>query len=124
MPDSILAVRGAESQASMKYVYLLRAGKGYYKIGHAANVINRVKSHQTSNAERVEIVAAKQTTDAAAFEISLHRLLEKERLNGGREWFKLTDEQAIELAILINESPSDFGVSLSEIESSSHYVCS
>src|SRR4051794_37673091 len=101
----------------MKYVYLLRAGKGYYKIGHATNLINRVKSHQTSNAERIEIVAAKRTTDAAGFEKSLHRLLAEERLNGGKEWFKLTDEQAIELAILINESPSDFSADLSEVES-------
>ena len=30
----------------MKYVYLVRAGKGHYKIGVANNVLNRVKAHK------------------------------------------------------------------------------
>jgi hypothetical protein len=98
----------------MRYVYLLRAGKGRYKVGIAGSIINRVKALQTSNSERIEVVAAKQTPDAAAYERSLHKLLEDQRLNGGREWFSLSDDQAIELAILINESPS---ISMSEIDS-------
>lgn len=100
----------------MKYVYLLRAGKGRYKVGIATNVLSRVKSHQTSNSERVEIVAAKQTPHAESFEKSLHQLLADQRLGGGTEWFSLTDDQVIELAILISESPSDPEMNLSEIE--------
>src|SRR5437867_682306 len=97
----------------MKYVYLVRAGKGHYKIGVANNMLNRVKALQTSNANLVEVVTAKQTPNANEFEGSLHEMLKERRLDGGREWFELTDEQALDFAVLINKSP---GMGISEIE--------
>jgi DNA segregation ATPase FtsK/SpoIIIE-like protein len=97
----------------VKYVYLVRAGKGHYKVGIAVNMLNRVKALQTSNANLIEIVTAKQTPDAAGFERSLHEMLKERKLNGGSEWFELTDEQALDFAVLINQSP---GMGISEID--------
>lgn len=97
----------------MRYVYLIRAGKNHYKVGVASSVLSRVKSHQTSNGHLIEVVAAKQTPDASAYEQVIHKQLQSMKLQGGREWFELTPEQAIELSILINKSPS---IDLSEVQ--------
>lgn len=97
----------------MKYVYLVRAGEGNYKVGHTSNILSRVKALQTSNSMKIEVVAAKQTPNANKLEKALHERLAKLRHNGGREWFKLSPEEAILVAIKINQSP---GITISEVE--------
>ena len=97
----------------MRYVYLVRAGQSQYKIGIASNILSRVRALQTSNAELIEVITAKQTPDAHVIEKSIHKKLQDMKLDGGREWFSLTPEVVINIAIKINHSP---GISVSEVE--------
>jgi ribosomal protein S25 len=90
----------------MKYVYMVRAGNQQYKVGIASNVGDRVKALQTSNPLLLELVMCRLVEDANTVELAMHRMLEESRLNGGREWFELTSEQALDLCVLINKYPT------------------
>jgi DNA segregation ATPase FtsK/SpoIIIE-like protein len=89
----------------MKYVYLLRAGDKHYKVGVASSVKKRVASLQTANPNRVEIVTTRLVDDAYALESELHTYLQVLRTTGGQEWFTLDHQQALSLAVRINQSP-------------------
>lgn len=89
----------------MKYVYFLKAGANHYKVGIATNVGKRISGIQTSNPVPIDIVATKLVTNAEEVESNIHKALQKMRATGGTEWFELTPEQAIEVAILINKNP-------------------
>lgn len=89
----------------MKYIYMLRAGDNHYKIGIAFNVRKRVQSIQTSNANPIQIITTKLVAEPRKVEDSIHKSLHEAKLNGGTEWFKLTSEQALDLAALINTNP-------------------
>lgn len=89
----------------MKYIYMLRAGESQYKVGIASNVLNRLKTIQTSNPNKVEVVTTVLVEDATAVEQEIHSELRDARLDGGKEWFELTPRQAVDLAILINKCP-------------------
>ena len=89
----------------MKYVYLLRAGENHYKVGIALNVTKRIGSVQTGNPLPVELVCARLVADAETAERSIHESLHERKLNGGSEWFELTAQQALDLAVLINKYP-------------------
>lgn len=97
----------------MKYVYLVRAGKKEYKVGVAVNINKRIKGIQTGNAKKIELITAKQTPDAYAVERAIHKLLEKYKHNGGREWFSLSAAKVVDICVLINHSP---GITVTEIE--------
>lgn len=84
---------------------MVRAGEQQYKVGVATNVHKRVKGLQTSNGHEIQLVAAKKTTDASAVERSIHADLAAHKLNGGREWFSLTPEQALDICVTINSTP-------------------
>lgn len=99
-----------------RYVYLMRSSVGTYKVGIATNVYKRLKSLQTNNGDKVEIVTAKRVADAAMVERSIHSMLKDHRLNGGREWFKLTCDQAIEIAILINRNVETTQTDIGELK--------
>lgn len=88
----------------MKYVYMLRAGESYYKVGIASNVVNRIKSIQTANPSKIQVVTTNLVANAPKLERQLHLQLAGDRTDGGTEWFKLTADQAIELAIKLNEA--------------------
>jgi DNA segregation ATPase FtsK/SpoIIIE-like protein len=89
----------------MKYVYLLKAGENHYKVGIAVSVAKRVRGIQTSNALKIELVTARVVEDAYSLEKKIHQHLKGMITDGGTEWFRLTPEEAIEIAILINQSP-------------------
>lgn len=90
----------------MKYVYMLRAGEQHYKVGMASNVVNRIKSIQTSNPSKIEVVTTNLVNNANKLEHSLHVWLAEYKTGGGREWFALTDKQALDLAIKLNNTGS------------------
>lgn len=90
----------------MKYVYMLKVGDKHYKVGVALNVQSRVKDLQTSNPNVIEVVTTKLVEETYKIEGSLHDYLVQMKADGGREWFVLTPEQAIALAILINKQPA------------------
>lgn len=89
----------------MKYVYLLRAGENHYKVGVAVNVAKRLVGVQTGNPLPVEVVCVRLATDAEEFERTIHQSLHERKLNGGTEWFELTPQQALDLAVMMNKSP-------------------
>lgn len=89
----------------MKYVYFLKADENHYKVGVATNVNKRVSGIQTSNPVHIDIVATKLVNNAEEVEGNIHKALKEMKAGGGTEWFQLTPEQAIEVAILINKNP-------------------
>jgi DNA segregation ATPase FtsK/SpoIIIE-like protein len=89
----------------MRYVYLIRAGKDHYKVGIATNIGKRIKSLQTSNGNVIELITAIRLEHAAEIEKEMHESLRANKLNGGKEWFSLSPEQALDLAVLMNKSP-------------------
>jgi len=84
----------------------MRAGQGHYKVGISNNVTKRMQSLQTANGNRIQLVLDRQVSDAHGIEKQLHSALANMKLDGGREWFELTAEQVIELAITINSFPT------------------
>jgi hypothetical protein len=84
----------------------VRKGQSEYKIGMTANVLKRVKAIQTYHSEEVEVVTAKQVSEASEVERSMHKLVKEYRANGGREWFILTPEAALNVAIELNKYPT------------------
>lgn len=88
----------------MKYVYMLRAGHNHYKVGVASNVYNRIKSIQTSNPSKISIITTNLVKEPTKLERNLHKWMEEYKTDGGVEWFKLTDKQALELAVLLNNT--------------------
>lgn len=89
----------------MKYVYFLRNGQDYYKVGVAVNVANRVRTIQTSNPERVTLICSRLVRDAELVESRIHSELVERKSGGGSEWFMLTPEDALDVAALINLEP-------------------
>lgn len=83
---------------------MIRAGNEY-KVGIASNLKKRLSSIQTSNAKKVELVCARRSFNASLLEKQMHDNLKKFSGNGGREWFTLTPQKAIEVAIKLNMSP-------------------
>jgi DNA segregation ATPase FtsK/SpoIIIE-like protein len=84
----------------------VRAGQNQYKIGISGNVDKRIAALQTSNINLVELVCAKRTTVDSQLEKKLHKKVREFSGTGGKEWFHLTPEQAIEVAIEISSAPN------------------
>jgi DNA segregation ATPase FtsK/SpoIIIE-like protein len=89
----------------VRYVYLVRAGANKYKIGVSRNVEKRIAALQTSNIHLVELVCAKRTVADSEYEKKLHKKVREFSGTGGKEWFHLSPEQAIEIAIEISDAP-------------------
>lgn len=89
----------------MQYVYILRCGVDHYKVGVAKSVAKRIKALQTSNPSLISIVSTRLVVDAYAVEQQLHGLLREFHTDGGKEWFSLTPEQAIDLAMTLGRTP-------------------
>lgn len=90
----------------MNFVYLVRAGEGNYKVGVTSNVVNRLRALQTSNSNLIEVVTAKPIMNAYEVEQQLHQRLNGLKSNGGKEWFRLQPNDALEIAVAINRMPS------------------
>src|SRR5688572_938370 len=70
------------------FVYVLQMeGHDYYKIGRTSNLTNRVAQIKPQMPGRLVVVLAHRVPDAWKEEGRLHRLFERQRLNG--EWFRL-----------------------------------
>lgn len=89
----------------MRYLYLLRAGESNFKIGIATSVKKRVSSIQTGCPDVVRVVCARLVQDAAQAERSLHLQYADKLSGGGTEWFKLTSDEALEVATAIHALP-------------------
>lgn len=90
----------------MQYLYLLRQGQRYYKVGISHNVRSRVVTLQMHIPHKVEIVCTKfLDTQAYDAEQKIHESLKQYRTDGANEWFELSPEQAIDLCIRINSYP-------------------
>jgi len=92
----------------MKYVYLIRNGNGAFKVGLAGSVEKRIKELQTGNPDLLEIVAVKATEQPESLEAWLHDYLKDRRSGGGREWFRLSDSEALEVVVLMYQEPSAY----------------
>lgn len=86
----------------MKYVYIVRTGADKYKVGIANNVTSRVKTLQTGNAHPIRLVCTALVDDEYVIEGNLHQMMSEYRSDGGKEWFTLRADQAIELCIALN----------------------
>lgn len=84
---------------------MLRGGDDCYKVGIAKDVRKRVANIQTSNANLIEVVTAKLVNDAEALERAVHAYLSQHKAKGGTEWFRLSEHEAIEVAIIIHRYP-------------------
>lgn len=74
------------------FVYLLQASNGYYKIGRAINVGNRLKNHLRMFPLQIEVIHTVMVQDMVKAERFLLKMFFEEKLQG--EWFLLNDEQA------------------------------
>lgn len=92
----------------MRSVYLMKTNHDLYKVGIAKNVTSRLKSHQTSNGNKVLVVTYARCGNALKLENQIHTMLKDYVQPGGREWFKLTPEQAIKVCIYIHQSAEAF----------------
>ena len=81
-------IEGAKKQ---QYVYLIRCGDDFFKIGIATDPQDRLKQLQTGNPETLWLVKYFSFDNARLIEETLHNTFSAFRTNG--EWFKLTDDQ-------------------------------
>lgn len=86
----------------MRYVYMLRAGQAQYKVGIASNVYRRIKELQTSNPNRIDLVMSRLLDNATEVERMVHQRLHSFKMDGGTEWFAMTCEQAVDIAVFIS----------------------
>ncbi len=89
----------------MQYLYMLRAGQVHYKVGIAANVSSRTHGLQLHNPELIQVVVSKLVDKPYDAEQEIHEKLKAMKANGANEWFTLTPEQALEVAIAVNKYP-------------------
>jgi Meiotically up-regulated gene 113 len=89
----------------MRYVYLIRANDGRYKIGIAKNPNQRISQLQTGNSDKLKLIETYQSENASKIESALHNRYSHARNVG--EWFDLSvTEEAnfIEICRNIDES--------------------
>lgn len=87
----------------MRSVYMMKASHDLYKVGIAEDVHKRLKGLQTSNGSKVHLITHARCGEASGLERNIHLMLAEYRQPGGREWFKLTPEQAIKVCIYIQQ---------------------
>jgi Meiotically Up-regulated Gene 113 (MUG113) protein len=73
-----------------EYLYIIRCHE-FTKIGIAGNVKNRLKTLQTGNPYRLELIDSFEFDDVLRVESILHRKYDHAWVIG--EWFKLTDSE-------------------------------
>jgi len=78
------------------YIYLLKSQEnGYYKIGKSVNPDRRIKTLQTGNPEKIDLVLKVKVFDrfSAKIESALHS--QYSYLNKNGEWFNLSLEDEL-----------------------------
>lgn len=74
------------------YVYIIKAStkrEQMYKIGHAKNLIQRLRTYQTGKLEDVEVVFVYKANDYVAVERCVKALVDKSRVEKGKEIYDL-----------------------------------
>lgn len=89
------------------YTYFIKSS-GYYKIGRARNLEQRLSG--LSLPEKPEVVAAVLCADYGQLEMAMHVVLANKRANG--EWYRLTDADAEAVKRLIESRSEQKVVSL------------
>lgn len=85
----------AKDRNKERHVYLIRAS-GYYKIGIASNLSNRLSSIQTGNPVQIELIDQFYSLRAVDEERRIHRYLSDYSIRG--EWFNIPDKKIEERA--------------------------
>ena len=83
----------------MVYTYIMKS-HNLHKIGKANNVETRLKQFQTGN-PYIEVVRSIE----GSYEMNLHELYKDKRVTG--EWFKLSEEDLIEIDRYIEQKKSE-----------------
>lgn len=81
-----------EDLGNTGYIYLIKAGQ-YYKIGKSKVLRSRLKSHQTSNPNKIKLVVEKLVTNYHKKEKQLLKKFNNKKVNG--EWFRLNKEDIL-----------------------------
>lgn len=85
-----------EEEEQATYLYLIRkGGTDHYKIGISTNPDGRLKSLQSANPDKLDLVAYCVHDNAYEVEQSIHEILSDKRLNC--EWFELESEMIVYL---------------------------
>jgi hypothetical protein len=77
----------------VKSVYLIRGNNGRYKIGIAKNPSQRIKTLQTGNSDRLQLIETYQSENASKIESTLHNHFGHVRKEG--EWFDLSISEEV-----------------------------
>lgn len=72
--------------AKLGYVYFITDGE-FCKIGHTLDINKRLKTLQTANAKKLEVLMKIETFDYYNLEAHLHRLFKKYKIFG--EWYDI-----------------------------------
>lgn len=83
-----------------RYIYVIGAGDGVYKVGLATNVEKRLRGLQTANPQKLFVFHRYPTTAPFRMEGLIHDLLKDHLVLG--EWFRC-DLADIEEAIILAE---------------------
>lgn len=89
---SVVAPQLDEVGASAGFLYVIFIeceGVRRHKVGISKTLVERLKSHQTSNPFEIRVALAYYVGDMRAEERYLHSLFHSQRIRG--EWFDLTD---------------------------------
>jgi len=85
-----------KGKTNVGYVYFVKYGSSEaIKIGMSSNIVNRIKSFQTTNSDELYLIGYVYTGDYVNLEKSLHFELKDFRLSG--EWFNLNLNICMEL---------------------------
>ncbi len=87
----------------MKYIYLLKGTKDFYKIGITQNISTRLHNINTSNHDDIFVVTSRLVENAPILETELHAKYSHRRTKS--EWFHFTPEEALEVCIEIHRAP-------------------
>src|SRR5439155_13171782 len=87
----------------MGFVYILRSGnENLFKIGHSADLEERMRELAAGNPHPLTIVHVVETENAPAGETFLHnRFQSKRRTEGGREFFALEPDEVTDAICVI-----------------------
>ena len=87
----------------MEYLYIINeTDSTNYKIGRSYQVENRIKSLQTSNANKLILIDKYQCKTCSVLEKRIHNNLKDKKLNG--EWFTLSSDELNNVIELICKS--------------------
>src|SRR5579864_3215799 len=88
----------------MTYIYLLRGTNGYYKIGITQNIQIRLTTLNSDNPDSISVIRARIIANAPLLEQELHAKYTEFRTKNGSEWFKLTNDQVLDICTMIHKA--------------------